>query len=146
MDQEADICIVGEGSYPYYAGGVAQWVHELITEHQDLTFHVITLVPPNPDLKFYYQFPKNVIGHSVYVVQDLPEGSFPPNLSSKDWEVLFPHLKVLLSLPSMKTLVPLSTYSKNQKKNLGKRILCESMETWNLFLKLYQEAGSFRSF
>lgn len=139
MEQEADICIVAEGSYPYYSGGVAQWAHELITDHPELTFHVITLVPPNPNLKLYYQFPKNVINHSVYVVQFLPEGSSHSQLTNKDWETLFSSLKGLVESPFYQDFVPIMELFQKQRKVLGKKILCESMETWDLFLKIYEE-------
>jgi polysaccharide biosynthesis protein PelF len=139
MDPIADICIVGEGSYPYFAGGVSQWVHELITAHPEFTFHVITLVPPHPELKFYYQFPKNVVGSSVYIVQDLPEGALPSKLQENDWKILLSTLKGLVDSPSFEEFDPIIDLFKRHRKILGKRILCESMETWNLFLQLYQD-------
>lgn len=141
MEQEADVCIVGEGSYPYYAGGVAQWVHELITDHQELTFHVITLVPPHPVLKHYYQFPKNVIGHSVYIVQELPEGDFSFQASDKLWDVLQSTLEGAVHSPFFAGFGPIVDIFQKHRKILGKRILCESMAAWDLYLKLYNEAA-----
>ena len=30
MTAQVDVCIIVEGSYPYVAGGVSSWVHDLI--------------------------------------------------------------------------------------------------------------------
>ena len=60
MEQEADVWHCWKRFLSIFAGRIAQWVHELnFTDHQDLTFHVITLIPLlDPDLKDFYQFPK----------------------------------------------------------------------------------------
>lgn len=139
MNQEADVCIIAEGSYPYYAGGVAQWVHELIGAQSELTFHVITLVPPHPNLKFYYKFPKNVIHHSTYVVQELPEGASSSHLNAPFWEILHQTLKGLIESPSYEDFEPILKLFQQKRELLGKRILCESMDTWELFLKIYHD-------
>src|SRR5437868_130116 len=99
MEREADICILGEGSYPYFLGGVAQWVHELITEHKDRTFHVMSLLPLNPELNMAYKFPKNVIGHTYYSIQHLPKGSFPFRTPNRTWEILYKTFKSMVNSP-----------------------------------------------
>lgn len=139
VEQEADICIVGEGSYPYYAGGVAQWVHELITEHQERTFHVITLLPPNPPLDMHYKFPKNVIGHSVIIVQQLPKGSFASKAPKETWDILANTLIGLVNSPEFEDFGPIVDFFQKHRDLLGKRILCESTNIWDLYLKVYEE-------
>ncbi len=141
MTEIADICIVGEGSYPYFAGGVAQWVHELITEHQERTFHVLTLVPPHPDLTFYYKFPKNVIGHSYYIVQELPEGSHSFWAPKQTWDILFNTFKGMVCSPEFAEYEPIVKLFEQCRKIFGKRILCESMPTWDLFIKFYYDVA-----
>lgn len=43
--EEADICMVIEGCYPYVTGGVSSWVHRLIKTYEgEFTFHVAALV------------------------------------------------------------------------------------------------------
>ena len=41
---EADICLILEGTYPYVAGGVSSWTHDLIRAQPDLSFHLLTLL------------------------------------------------------------------------------------------------------
>lgn len=145
----ADICIITEGSYPYYYGGVSEWVHQLIKEHHERTFHVLALVPIHPDLTMLYQFPKNVIGHTVYIVQDLPLGSRENKTPSNMFEVLKPMIKGMIGSSSFKDFEPSINFFRAHQKILGKRILSESMSTWNFFLELYQEvipSGPFKAY
>lgn len=149
MTEEADICIVSEGSYPYYSGGVAQWVHELIHEHAERTFHIITLIPPYTKVQMRYQFPKNVIGQTTYVVQDLPEGSYAYYTPPEIWDVLGPALKGLISSKNFDDFGPMVAFFRKHEAILGKRILHESMSAWNFILELYKEklpAGPFKAY
>ncbi len=147
--QKADICIIAEGSYPYYSGGVAQWVHELITEHKDRTFHVLTLMPPHPNLTKRYQFPSNVIGHTVQIIQALPEGASPERTPPGTWAVIEKTLKGLIHSKDFKDFGPLISFCKKHEKVLGKKILTESSSLWNFIIKMYQDifpSGPFKDF
>ncbi len=149
MDVEADICIVSEGSYPYNSGGVAEWVHKLVQEHQERTFHILTLMPPRPDLTFRYRFPKNVVGHTVYIVQDLPVGAHASKAPKEIWKIIGPAFKGLISSKTFNDFVPLFDFFKRHRKILGKRILSESMDAWDFILELYNEklpSGPFKAY
>lgn len=149
MKKEADICIISEGSYPYYSGGVAQWVHELITEHKERTFHVLTLVPPHAELTFRYKFPPNVIDSSIYTVQYLPKGSSEWRTPKTTWKVLIETMKGLVSSPNFEKFEPMIELFENHRKVFGKRILCESPGAWNFFLEFYKDiipTGPFKSY
>ncbi len=58
---EADICLLLEGTYPYIAGGVSTWTHELIKSQSDLTFTMVCILPPHGSTKRLYEVPKNVL-------------------------------------------------------------------------------------
>lgn len=149
MKNEADICIVCEGSYPYFFGGVAQWVHELITEHKERTFHVLTLMPPHPDLTIRYKFPKNVIGHTVYIIQYLPEGAHALHPPDNIWDAIGYTLKGLVSTKTFDDFELILTLFRKHQKHLGKQILSESMDAWKAFINLYDEVipyGPFKSY
>ncbi|MCX6989709.1 MAG: GT4 family glycosyltransferase PelF [Chlamydiae bacterium] len=145
----ADICLICEGSYPYSLGGVAQWVHELINEHKERTFHIISLAPPNPELTLRYTLPSNVIGHTVYIVQDLPKGSYAGRTPPGTWEIIGPALKGIIQSKSFEEIGPLLGFFKEHKNILGQRILSESESAWNFMLKLYEEvipSGPFKAY
>jgi glycosyltransferase involved in cell wall biosynthesis len=39
----ADVCLLVEGTYPFVAGGVSSWVHDMILGHPDLRFSVVNI-------------------------------------------------------------------------------------------------------
>ncbi len=57
----ADVCLFIEGAYPYVTGGVSQWVHDLISKHTRLKFHIVCLVSDEQPLPFRYALPPNVL-------------------------------------------------------------------------------------
>lgn len=58
----ADVALVIEGSYPYVTGGVASWVHQLVTNLSELTFTLVCLWPDRQTPKVdKYKVPANVI-------------------------------------------------------------------------------------
>ncbi len=149
IKSEADICIIAEGSYPYYSGGVAQWVHELITEHKEHTFHVLTLMPPHPDLTMRYNFPPNVVGHTVHVVQFLPKGLPEKRTPIETWHVIKTTIEGLISSPEFEDFGPLLTFCREYEHILGKKILTESPSAWRYLIDLYREmlpSGPFKDF
>ena len=149
MDKEADICLVTEGSYPYNYGGVAEWVHKLIIEHKERTFHILTLMPPDPELIMRYQFPENVIGHTTYIVQVLPQGSYPYRSPKGIWDTIGPTLDGMMSSKEFNNFAPMLMFFRKHHRILGKRILSESHEFWNFLIKMYNEiipSGPFKSY
>lgn len=147
--KEVDICIITEGSYPYVVGGVSQWAHELIQEHQERTFHILTLLPENPDLTFRYDLPKNVISNSVTIVQRLDPGSFPIHTPKETWEIIEKTIKGLVSSKMFHDFKPLLEFFRKYQSVLGKRILTESKESWDFLMRLYHDLipkGPFKSY
>ncbi len=134
---EADICILCEGSYPYSIGGVSQWIHELIKSHPKKTFHVLSLAPPHPDLTRRYHLPDNVLSHTTYIVQDLPSGQRASKTPQNFREVFRPFFEGIMSSSSFTGFHPLMAFFQEHADILGKKILSESQESWDLFIELY---------
>ena len=67
----ADICLVLEGTYPYVAGGVSTWTHDLIRGLPEFKFQILTLMPPGADHQHRYEVPYNVIDISTVTLQEL---------------------------------------------------------------------------
>ena len=67
-EQNADVCLIVEGAYPYVSGGVSAWVHGLIRRQSDLRFSVVAILPePPPPSRKYGDLP-NVLGlHHLYL-------------------------------------------------------------------------------
>lgn len=73
--EPVDVCLVLEGTYPYVAGGVSTWVHDLVTAQSDLTFHIVSLLPGKAPPERRYEMPDNVRGINHVFLQHLPEGA-----------------------------------------------------------------------
>lgn len=57
-----DVCLIVEGTYPYVFGGVASWVHTLITSLPDLRFALVHIgTHPRPSRMPIYDLPPNVV-------------------------------------------------------------------------------------
>ena len=149
-DHEADICLIFEGSYPYVAGGVAQWAHDLIRNHSNLTFTLVSILPPdekNPVMK--YQLPDNVVALKSIWLQDLPEGE--TDLSEKEAQKLFQGLeRVVLNFQSAEEVLPYIKQAdeilKSTGKKLGSRLLLNSPQAWNMLLRMYHSTTQESSF
>lgn len=69
MSTPADICLVLEGAYPFVAGGVSSWTHDLIRAQKHLTFHIVSLAADATPQALRYELPKNVTGMSIIPLQ-----------------------------------------------------------------------------
>ncbi len=57
-----DVLFIAEGTYPYIRGGVATWIHQLITGIPELNFGVLFLGSRKEDYKgIQYKLPKNLV-------------------------------------------------------------------------------------
>src|SRR5665647_57209 len=68
---EADVCLVLEGTYPYVAGGVSAWVHELVGSLPDVRFALLHIgSEPGAYTKLHYQLPRNVVRLAEHYCHD----------------------------------------------------------------------------
>lgn len=57
-----DVCLLLEGTYPYVAGGVSTWVHQLITAMKDIRFGIVYIAPhSDPTRTVKYTMPSHVL-------------------------------------------------------------------------------------
>lgn len=57
-----DVCFLLEGSYPYVAGGVSTWVHQLITAMKDIRFGIVSISAyAGPTRTLKYEVPNQVL-------------------------------------------------------------------------------------
>lgn len=60
--KHADVTLILEGTYPYIAGGVSTWVHQILGSYPDRQFSLLHIGPqPGAYDKPLYQIPKNVV-------------------------------------------------------------------------------------
>ena len=71
LAEAADVCLVLEGTYPYVAGGVSSWVHELVRSLPALSFALVHLGPRRGAYgEPRYALPANVTGLRAYYCHD----------------------------------------------------------------------------
>jgi glycosyltransferase involved in cell wall biosynthesis len=71
---QADVCLLVEGTYPFVAGGVSSWVHDIILGHPELTFAVLNVGSfPGAYGELRFKLPPNVVGlHRAYCQEAAP--------------------------------------------------------------------------
>jgi len=145
----ADVCLILEGTYPYVAGGVSSWVHDLIRAQSHLTFHIVSLLPDRAPRDRRYEMPSNVTGLDHIYLQNLPDGQRWMLGSDKLFRRLEGPLRGLLHGGGMAHLAELLDILKPYRGKLGRRILLNSAAAWRAVQRLYEAEmpeGSFLDF
>ena len=143
---QADICLILEGTYPYVMGGVSQWTHDLILNLPDLSFHLLSIVPRLNGMDLQYELPHNVLEISSIELQGLPAGKSRLPHQEKLFERLRDPLLKLHSEGQLENLERVLDILAPHKDKLGKRILLESPEAWEFMVDMYQSHFSGKSF
>jgi glycosyltransferase involved in cell wall biosynthesis len=77
--QQADVCLIVEGCYPYVPGGVSSWVDWLMRTQPERTFCVVSIVAGHEPRRVRFQRPHNMIDHRDLVLHDARP--YPPAVS-----------------------------------------------------------------
>ncbi len=143
----ADICLVLEGTYPYVAGGVSTWTHDLLLTHPDLRFHLVSLLPTREDREPRYVVPSNVIGMDHIYIQEIPVGNRGLPGSPQLFETLERALMQVQSpLGGHAELVAIMKALRPQRDALGRRLLLNSEAAWDMLVRMYEARFSTSSF
>src|SRR3990172_11900440 len=96
MKTKTDVCLILEGTYPYVAGGVSSWVHQLITGLPEFTFSLAVILPEKGKWQPKYDLPENVkeIKH-IY----LHDSELPSDYSGKIDQNVWQDVESLHSFP-----------------------------------------------
>jgi polysaccharide biosynthesis protein PelF len=68
-EPKADICLILEGAYPFVAGGVSSWVHDLIEAQSQNTFHLVALSADDSAKRLRFVLPPNVVRMTEIALQ-----------------------------------------------------------------------------
>lgn len=145
-DELADVCVILEGSYPFVAGGVSVWTHELIKAQPQMRFHLLVLVAPNSDLRPRYELPDNVSGVTIVTLQELRPGKRHLRGQAKILAAMEPALNGISHDGGYADVQQLLEILEPHGDKLGSRILLDSQDAWDLLLRMYQQHFSSSSF
>jgi glycosyltransferase involved in cell wall biosynthesis len=69
--EQADICLILEGTYPYIRGGVSSWVHQIINGFPEYQFALLFIGASREHYtKMSYELPDNVCHLEMYYLTD----------------------------------------------------------------------------
>jgi polysaccharide biosynthesis protein PelF len=142
----ADVCLILEGTYPYVAGGVSTWTHDLILAQKDITFSLVSLVPIGVLNKPKYEIPANVISQTVIPIQQLPQGKSSERVAGKLCEKLEGKLLALQDCGGIESLIEIIRLLRPLKKDAGASLLLNSKAAWDLLVRMYLSQHSQSSF
>jgi glycosyltransferase involved in cell wall biosynthesis len=133
-----DVCLVLEGTYPYVAGGVSTWTHDLIQAQEHLSFHLLVLVPPGQELQLRYEIPENVEGITQVTLQKLPKGNCSAKQAASLLKELRQPLEGFLRRGGLERLSTICERLQTHRQSLGSESLLNSRPAWELLLEMYR--------
>ena len=135
---QVDVCLILEGTYPYNAGGVSKWTHDLLLAQRECSFHLVCLVAPHADLTPRYDLPSNVAAITNIPVGTLPDGAERIHGSKRLFANLEAPLRKLQSKGGLCELSTLLELLAPCKAQLGQTVLLNSADAWELLLAMYR--------
>lgn len=135
----ADVCLLLEGSYPYVAGGVSTWTHDLIQAYPDLTFHLVALVADRSTRAPRYQLPVNVTGLTHVYLQEPDRGWWWLPGRPALFRRLEPALRRMQRGGGQGALAEVLSVVAPLRGRLGRRILLNSEPAWALLVRMYRD-------
>lgn len=142
----ADVCLALEGSYPYVAGGVSSWTQDLLLAQQDLTFHLVCLMPVHGDTEVRYELPGNVIS-VTHILIDKPRRGAKSirHIGNLIGGIEGPVSRILAGggLADLRDLIDALGPARDR---VGEKILLNHTAAWSMLLRMYEESYSESSF
>jgi len=141
-----DVCLILEGTYPYVAGGVSSWAHDLIQSYPHLRFHLVSLLPKQEERKMRYQLPSNVTGITHVYVQEIPLGLPRVPGASAMFEKLEGPLERLQSPKGSLADVAAVMDLLRPHPGIGRKLLLNSPLAWDMLVRMYESTHPESSF
>ena len=137
--RESDICFILEGTYPYVAGGVSGWVHDIIRTHSHLKFSLVCILAKREEHQRRYDVPDNVVEIVHTYIHDLQPG--------RRWILggetlrrnLEPNLISLLQDGGVAEMAEIIRVLAPIRHKVGSKLLLNSPLAWKLIVDSYDE-------
>jgi glycosyltransferase involved in cell wall biosynthesis len=142
----ADVCLILEGTYPYVAGGVSAWAHDLIKAQPHLRFALLSILPPQASLEPKYQLPPNVVSLDHLFLNQLPAGpaSIPDGTRVlADLQTPIERIHAGGGLPEVRDILRVL---RRAPRAPGRAYLLDSHDAWDMLLRMYRAGHGHLSF
>lgn len=142
-----DVCLILEGTYPYVAGGVSTWVHQLITSMKDIRFGIVTIAAnSDPTRKLKYELPNHVLYLKEIYLHDYDfTDKARRNPKPRDFELV----KMAYEEFARKQYTSCDNLIRcfqGDKSCFDANSIFSSLEIWKLMLYFYEKRGEDISF
>lgn len=141
MAVRSDVCLILEGTYPYVAGGVSSWVHQLLNAFTDLRFSLLTILPTaNYGAEAKYPIPPNVTEMSSVLIHnyEIPKSTNGPGDKRLGYDILRQFVEGALE-EDYSLFSDLIETIRGSQAALSPEEILFSEETWELINDLYKE-------
>jgi glycosyltransferase involved in cell wall biosynthesis len=112
----------------------------------DLSFHLVALLPRGATLKPLYPIPSNVVGINHVFLQQLPKGVSSIRHTEKLFERLEGALLRIQSYGALSDIAEVIELLRPHRSHLGRDLLLNSPESWELLLRMYNHSQPESSF
>ncbi len=150
-DQQADICLILEGTYPFIRGGVSSWVHQIITGLPELTFALLFIGDKSSNYsEIRYSLPTNVVDlTAIFLLNDgaPPKAKACPGNKDAFERVKRMHNEFLKpELGSLMEFFPDLMRDLFESKTLDYDSFLHSHAAWDFITEEYQQRAENESF
>lgn len=135
ISEEADVCLLVEGCYPYVRGGVSSWVDWLMRSHPNLNFIVTSIWPKPSSSKPCYALPPNALGHQHLFLYEQPNMKQISRGKRLDVEAVSETLLALVRNGSASEFARLIELL----NDVSVHELLRSRHSWELTRRMYEE-------
>jgi glycosyltransferase involved in cell wall biosynthesis len=140
MNEPVDICMLVEGTYPYIAGGVSNWIQSLITNLPDLTFSIVYIgASADAGRVARYVLPTNVVAvHELFLhgTQSIDRHRQSPRHPTAWSAIRSFHDRLTQGNPAPVT-APFETMAQLLHHRLSMHDLLFSAESWDVLVERY---------
>lgn len=142
-----DVCLLLEGSYPFVAGGVATWVHQLISSMKDIKFGIVSITPSaDPTRAPKYEMPGHVVYFKEICLHDYNLPSKPGRSpKKKDWQIVFDFYSGLMTSDFSRFKEFISLFQ-GSSSSLNVSNFFSSKEIWENLVYFYDKVAPDVSF
>lgn len=140
--QQADICLLLEGSYPFIRGGVSSWVHQLIEGHPNYQFSIVFLGADRANYsEIRYQLPTNVCHFEAHYLNDSLnfDAPSPRHIDKKLVNALIKIYENIKGAGRVPNINKLSSHCSLLLNDLNINDFFYSEEGWNFITEIYHK-------
>jgi polysaccharide biosynthesis protein PelF len=132
----ADVCLIAEGSYPYFVGGVASWIDALMRASPQIKFHVVAIGISSQARRRNVEPPANAVGLTEILLDVCPRGRIPGYRQAGDVDQILSLVEATLTQGDGSTFQML--IERLRITGFGQTALLDSRQGWHAMEEAYR--------